>query len=224
MKQLIVNHKANLNYEEILEYESSIRNLDLIIMPSLCYLSIFQQGQYKLGSQDISEFVETNVTGEVNGVQLKSLNVKYVLIGHSDFRNKKQQSKESMLKKINNAIINNIIPIYCIGNNEFSNINDLKDEINEILTKYKDRKIIIAYEPVKNIGSKIIDFENIKNIIIELKEEILKLSNNTTLFYGGGLNVNNLDDVLSIKELDGILISSDSLDIKNVLDIYNKLK
>ena len=35
---IIVNHKSNLNYNEIIEYEKIIRDLDIIILPTLCYL------------------------------------------------------------------------------------------------------------------------------------------------------------------------------------------
>ena len=72
---IVINHKSNLNIDEIIEYEKNIRDLDIIIMPTLCYLPIFKNGSYKLGSQDISEFKEKARTGEINGEQLKSMNV-----------------------------------------------------------------------------------------------------------------------------------------------------
>ena len=81
---LIVNHKANIGYKEIIKYEKQIRKMNLIILPTLCYLNIFKKGKYILGAQDISRFEEGNRTGEINANQLKELKVKYVLVGHID--------------------------------------------------------------------------------------------------------------------------------------------
>ena len=33
-----------------------LRDLNVTIFPSLCYISLFQNGNYKLGAQDVSEF------------------------------------------------------------------------------------------------------------------------------------------------------------------------
>ena len=100
---IIINHKSNLNIEEIIEYEKNIREMDVIIMPTLCYLPIFKGGKYKLGSQDISEFKEKARTGEINGDQLKSMNVKYNMIGHSERRRYNEESDETMTIKFQNC-------------------------------------------------------------------------------------------------------------------------
>ena len=97
---LFVNHKSNLNFEEIQLYEKNIRDLNIIIFPSICYLPIFQNGKYQLGSQDITEFESPDKTGEITGDQLKNLNVKYCLIGHRDKRILKKEKLNVFISKI----------------------------------------------------------------------------------------------------------------------------
>ena len=220
--QIFVNHKANLNYEEIKRYEEKIRNLDLVVMPSISYMTLFQNGLYKLGSQDISEYKDTNMTGEINARQLKSLNVKYSLIGHSDLRNYKNVTDESVFKKLKICLDNNIIPIYCIGYKDNSDANEIISEINKVLDIIEDNNVIIAYEPKENIGVKSIDL-NLINDNINIIRSHIKDKNNIKLLYGGGVNIINVE-VIKKFDIDGILLSTESLNIDNLLKIYNMLK
>lgn len=214
---IIVNHKSNLNYNEIIEYEKNIRDLDIIILPTLCYLPLFQKGRYILGSQDISEFKEKARTGEINGEQLKSLNVKYNLIGHSERRMYNEESDETMLIKFKNCKDNNIIPVYCIGAN-------IESEI-DLAFKTNLDEIIIAYEPVENIGTKEPNLEYVEKRMKYIKEYILKKYNkDIKLLYGGGVNIRNIDKILNMKYHEGVLISSDALKVENLKIIYDKCK
>ena len=77
---IIINHKNNLNLNEIKKYERKLRKYKVIVLPTTCYLSLFQKSNYILGSQDISRYDNKCITGEIDGKQLKSLNVKYCLI------------------------------------------------------------------------------------------------------------------------------------------------
>ena len=147
---LIINHKANLTYKEIIDYEKNIRKLDLIIIPSLCYLPIFKKGKYKLGSQDISVFKETNRTGEINGAQLKSLNVKYCLIGHSDRREYNKEESKCILEKFKRCNENNIIPLYCIGETSNNYKDELEKQIDLIFSNSSFNELLIIYEPKYN--------------------------------------------------------------------------
>lgn len=220
--QIFVNHKANLNFEEIKRYEEKIRNLDLVVMPSICYMTLFQNGLYKLGSQDISEYNNTDITGEINVRQLKGLNVKYSLIGHSDLRNYKNVTDESVFKKLKICLDNNIIPIYCIGYKDNSDTNEIISEINKVLDIIEDNNIIIAYEPKENIGVKSIDL-NLINDNINIIRSHIKDKNNIKLLYGGGVNISNVE-VIKKFDIDGILLSTESLNIDNLLKIYNMLE
>lgn len=217
--QLIYNHKANLTKEEIIKYEKKLRKYNVIVLPSTCFLPFFNKGKYILGSQDISEFEENNRTGEINGKSLKSLNVKYCLVGHSERRIHNKETNESLINKLNNCKKYDIIPLYCIG--EKNNVNELNEQIDLYLNNVNFEKIHIIYEPVKNIGSNKINIEEIKNNINYITSYIKeKYNKDIQLIYGGGVNLNNIEQLKLIKEIDGLILSRDALDIKNLDKIY----
>lgn len=217
--QLIYNHKANLTKEEIIKYEKKLRKYNVIVLPSTCFLPFFNKGKYVLGSQDISEFEENNRTGEINGKSLKSLNVKYCLVGHSERRIHNKETNESLINKLNNCKKYDIIPLYCIG--EKNNVNELNEQIDLYLNNVNIEKAHIIYEPVKNIGSNEINIEEIKNNINYITTYIKeKYNKDVDLIYGGGVNINNIEQLKNIKEIDGLILSRDALDINNLDKIY----
>lgn len=223
---LILNNKANLTLEEIKSYEKRLRKYNLIILPTTCYLSLFQKGKYILGSQDISEFEETNRTGEINAKQLKSLNVKYALIGHSERRIYKKETEKTILNKINRCLENNITPLYCIGaSNEEDKEKQLIQELDLILNNCNDKEFYIIYEPLNNIGNNIPYLDTLEDSINYIRKYIKEKTNKKIkLIYGGGVNSSNIEYITNIKELDGIIISTESLKIKTLKNIYSKTR
>lgn len=217
--QLIYNHKANLTKEEIIKYEKKLRKYNVIVLPSTCFLPFFNKGKYILGSQDISEFEESNRTGEINGKSLQSLNVKYCLVGHSERRIHNKETNESLINKLNNCKKYDIIPLYCIG--EKNNVSELNEQIDLYLNNVNIEKAHIIYEPVKNIGSNEINIEEIKNNINYITSYIKeKYNREVHLIYGGGVKLKNIEQLKNIKEIDGLILSRDALDIKNLDKIY----
>lgn len=223
---LILNNKANLSLEEIKYYEKKLRKYKVIVCPSMCYLPLFQKGKYLLGSQDVSEFKEENRTGEINGKQLKSLNVKYCLIGHSERRLYNKETNDTLLNKLIRCFENNIVPLYCIGetNNENKEL-ELKQELDLVLNNFKDKEIYIIYEPLNNIGNENPDFDSLEETINFIKQYIKeKNSNSIKIIYGGGVNKDNIKLLTKIKELDGLIISTNSLKVDSLKDLYGKTK
>lgn len=223
---LIVNHKANVGYKEIIKYEKQIRKMNLIILPTLCYLNIFKKGKYILGAQDISRFEERNRTGEINANQLKELKVKYVLVGHIDRVEYNYETKEIIKDKLNRCKEKELIPLYCIGETKEDYTEEIVKEIDMYFDVYKDAKeCIFVYEPKKNIGNDKADFSKIEEVIKFIKEyTITKYNSTPQIIYGGGVRIENIDFIKSINEIKGIIISKKSLKINDLKEIYEKTK
>lgn len=223
---LIVNHKANLTCEEIIKYEKQIRKMNIILLPTNCYLPLFKKGKYILGSQDISSFSEKNRTGEINGEQLKSLNVKYSLVGHSDRIEYNKENKNEIKEKLSRCIENNITPLYCLGETEYETFtNEIKEEIDLYFETKNNKEIIFIYEPKKNIGNDDADFSKIEEITNYIKSYTTEKYNVIPkIIYGGGVRLNNISFIKKIKNLDGIIISKKSLNIKELKEIYKETK
>ena len=225
---IILNHKMNLTLEEIKAYELILRDYDVVVMPQTPYMGLFTNGKYTLGSQCISEY---EATGGVSGEALSCLNVKYVLVGHGERRNIKRDTDEVILKKIKESIKHNITPVLCIGENEEEKNNNktfdiLKNEIDFVFNNIKIKDLVIAYEPLWMIGKdQEIDPLYIEENINYIKKYVKEKYNiDIKVLYGGGINNKNISRIKTIKNLDGVLIGTASLDINNIIYMYNILK
>ena len=228
-KLIVTNFKMNLSKEEVLEYKRIVESSDiknLIISPSNIYLDLMNSNKYDLCAQDgYYEDFGTH-TGEVSFKQLKSLGVKYSLIGHSETRKK----DDHIPLKLKSCINNDIIPILCVGNNinenDASKLFGVLDKELKVLSGLKLNDIIIAYEPMWAIGTGITpSLSDIKSVHTYIKDVLSKVYNiKCKVIYGGSVNLSNIKEICSIDEVDGVLIGSSSLNPDNLLKMYNKIK
>ena len=97
-------------------------------------------------------------TGSVNSKMLKSVGASYVIIGHSEVR-QRGETNNLINKKIKVAIKSGLKIIFCVGETLKEKKGKLtkkvlSKQINLGLNKIKNKKgILIAYEPVWSIGS-----------------------------------------------------------------------
>ena len=61
-------------------------SINLIFAPSSIYLPLFKDSNINLCIQDIALNEKLNLTGDISIQQLKSLDVKYAIIGHFERR------------------------------------------------------------------------------------------------------------------------------------------
>lgn len=236
-KQIVLNHKLNLNYDELLTYIEKINELntnnDIIICPSFLYLEQFKKScKYKIGSQNVSNQIEGNFTGEVSAKQLNKLNINYSLVGHSERRKHYYEDDNLINDKVINCLNNNIIPIICVGESlEDKNNGDLELKINNQISQailgiddQITKEVIIAYEPIWAIGSGITpQIEEIEYVINYIYDILKAYKLKPVILYGGSVNKNNIKDILSINNINGVLIGSISSKIDEIIKIINEL-
>lgn len=234
MKYIVCNLKNKLNLEEIREYVDKLSKLNInkniIILPSYPYIPFFYKCNCSIGAQDISSFIDTTITGEVNGDQLKSLGCKYVLVGHSERKINKKEINIDFINKINNAQENDLSIIYCIGENKqekenMQTYNVLEKQISEVLNNVSVKNIMIAYEPIWAIGTgESPSKTELINIIDYIKETVMEKYNiDINVLYGGSVSDNNISELTSIKNLDGLLIGNYSIDSNNIQKIIDTM-
>ena len=226
---IVLNHKMNLNIEEIKAYEKTIRDYNVVVMPQTPYMGLFSKGKYTLGSQCISEY---NAPGGVSADALVGLNVKYVIVGHAERREIRNECDEIIAKKINMIINHGMTPILCVGESLAEKEAGLtyrviEKQISEVFKKVNTdyNKIIIAYEPVWSIGT------NMPPTKQEIEETIAFIKNylketylvETILIYGGSVNSKNIDTIKNIDNVEGVLVGSASLNIDEVIKIYTAI-
>jgi len=228
---IVLNHKMNLKIDEAKEYEEAIRDMDVIVMPQTPFLGLFtNEAKYILGSQCVSEY---NAPGGVSPEALASMNCKYVIVGHAERRIVRKEDCEIVARKIIEVINNEMIPIMCIGENIEQRDNDqtleiLENQISNVFGMIEGclGEVMIAYEPVWSIGTDQTPSNDEIAGILEFIKIICKdkYKLNPTLFYGGSVNASNIEEIKQINNLDGIIVGTASLDLKQVNQIYNVIK
>ena len=176
---------------------------------------------YDLCAQNAYYANDGSFTGEVSFKQLKSIGVKYCLIGHSERRSIFNETNDDVIRKFDSCIKNNIIPILCIeGSNDFNFI----DKQISFLKGRNLENVVIAYEPVWSIGTGYTpSSDNIKKSHLHIKNELSESVKNVKVLYGGSVNMSNIKEICSIDEVDGVLIGSASCDVSILISMYNKL-
>ncbi len=219
---IILNNKCHFSSNEFKNYLKQLNNIkqahNLIICPTFLYLNQVDSPNLILGSQDVSCYETGAYTGEVAASQLKSLNVKYTIVGHSERRLYFNETDFQIKQKLTNLLAQDIIPILCVGERQNQ---DQVEIISKQLEVLKDleyaSKVIIAYEPIWAIGSG-------KTPTIEQIEETVKFIKTNfpenKVIYGGSINENNINNLKS-KLIDGYLLGGLSIKPQN-LELFLK--
>lgn len=213
MKLVIANLKMNLLFSDIKKYKSKLEDAnvkDIIIAPSMLYLSYFSDSSINICSQNGYDKDSGAFTGKSSFKQLKSLGVKYALIGHSERRSLSKEGNDVISLKVESALRNEIIPILCIGETKSDKEDGktfkvLKEELEVLKDKNID-SIIIAYEPVW---------------AIVIKKEVKTYCDNFKIVYGGSVKLDNVKEICDSKYVDGVLIGGASNDADNLIKMYN---
>jgi triosephosphate isomerase len=71
--------------------------------------------EIRIGAQDLSKFDSGAYTGEVSGAFLKKLDVRYVLVGHSERRQFHDEDDVTVQAKTAAAFKHSLVPIICVG-------------------------------------------------------------------------------------------------------------
>ncbi len=239
MKIIVANLKMNFNLEENIVYKNTIEkfiqpNDNVIVCPSFPFLSFYNNGNYSLGAQTVSEYDKGPFTGEVGARDLTSLDVEYCLVGHYDRRKNFSEDGATIVTKINKLVENGITAILCIGETKEDKSSKktlavLQKQIIEIFNKIspeKYKKIIIAYEPIWAIGSgNICDTKKLNEVVTFIKNFMVKsYRTNITVLYGGSITEFNVGDLNDIPNLDGYLISSSIINPKSFESIISNCR
>lgn len=246
------NWKMNPNLNEAKELLNSmaieVNNWGLsskkkvAIIPPFPYLNLANEtikpiNNLYVGAQDCSPHENGAFTGEISASMLKSLGIEYCIIGHSERRNYHQENSHLLSEKVDQAILNDIRPIFCCGEpleirESEQHINYVMKQLNDALfylPKEKIVKTIIAYEPVWAIGTgKTATKEQAQEMHAAIRNEISKnygaeIGAYFTIIYGGSCNAKNASELFACPDVDGGLIGGASLNATEFSKIINAL-
>ena len=227
---VVLNNKSNLDKKEFMEYQNELKKIEsshqLVICPSQVYLNSIDLPTFDLGSQNVSSYHQGAYTGEIYAHQLKSLDVKYCLVGHSERRKYQRETNKDINEKIKRLLEEEITPILCIGETKEQKDSKrtksvLLSELNECLAGINNNDIIIAYEPIWAIGTGITPT---KDEVEDVLKEIKKVYQKNKLIYGGSLNQENIVEFKTSDLIDGYLLGGLSLKPQELKDFISKIE
>ncbi len=235
---IIANWKMNKDLQEVnfflddfkknISQQSGtfLENIKILIAPPFPFLNYMQKNIFStdisIVAQNLHHEKSGAFTGEVSAKILKSININYVIIGHSERRMYFNENDSVLEKKISLCLDNEICPIFCFGetyeDRGLNNHLNVIDKQLEVIQKSSVEKIILAYEPVWAIGSGKTPTVN------EIKEvhDFVKKTYNYPILYGGSVNESNAKDIFSIKSVDGGLVGGASLSPETFFSIIQK--
>ncbi|MEF3255206.1 MAG: triose-phosphate isomerase [Deferribacterales bacterium] len=241
---IAANWKMNLTLQEAKDFANELKkttfdykNKDVLIAPPSLYLTemIKILKKVKLSAQNI-HFESTGAfTGEISADMLLSLGVKWTIIGHSERRQLFGETDEMINKKVLKALDKGLNVILCVG--ELLNereaqiekeivISQLGLNLNNIYSEQM-KQVVIAYEPVWAIGTgktaKSEDAEEMHKTIRDFikKKYGRKIANNIRILYGGSVKPDNIKELMSMNNIDGVLVGGASLKFDSFLKIIN---
>jgi len=177
-------------------------------------------------------------TGEVSVEMLQSLNISFVVLGHSERREYFNETNQLLAEKVSICLAYNITPIFCCGEPlpireaETQNAYVAKqlEESLYHLNAEELQKIVIAYEPIWAIGTgKTASSQQAQEMHAFIRAELANKYDETTanavsILYGGSVKANNAKEIFSQPDVDGGLVGGASLIANEFVTIINSLK
>jgi triosephosphate isomerase (TIM) len=240
----VANWKMNFSFNQSIAFCTNHKDAltqltttaDIILCPSFDAIApisaIFKNTNVMIGVQNCSDQATGAYTGEVSAISLAEIGVTYCIVGHSERRMYYGETTEQIIKKVYLLYAANIIPIICIGESHTDFIdNRTYDALTQQLTpiveaikqqKEKIKKIVIAYEPVRAIGSGIIPEQQQLNSVFSWLSDYTHTQlpeYNIQLLYGGSVNGDNIKELKRTPLINGFLIGGASTEFEQFKNI-----
>jgi triosephosphate isomerase len=189
----------------------------------------------KLGAQNCHWAESGAFTGEVSARMLASVEVSYVIIGHSERREYFKETDEILARKVDAVLAYQMSPIFCCGEKLESRETGNHEAVVEAqlrhglfhLPEAEFSKVVIAYEPVWAIGTGMtatpLQAREMHGFIRSLiaRQYGNEIAQIIPILYGGSCNPANARELFSQPDVDGGLIGGASLKADDFLAIIN---
>jgi triosephosphate isomerase len=186
-----------------------------------------------LGAQNCHYIDKGAYTGEVSPDMLAKLGVQYVITGHSERREYFLETDEIVRKKTDAILRHGMHPILCVGETlEERNAGEAHKKVRtQLQAIFSGRsteealRVVVAYEPIWAIGTGMTaTASDAEDMCAYIREEIGQLvgpeaADGIPIQYGGSANEQNSAELLSQKNINGLLVGGASLDAKKFVTI-----
>jgi len=176
-----------------------------------------------IAAQNVYDKPEGAFTGEVAVSQLKDVDVKWAILGHSERRGLLTESDAFIASKTKAAIEGGIGVILCCGESleereKGITVAVVEKQLKAVVDVVKDWKnIVVAYEPIWAIGTgKVATTQQAQEVHAAIrgflgKELSPEVAAATRILYGGSVNEKNCSELAKQPDIDGFLVGGASL-------------
>ncbi|RYG35681.1 MAG: triose-phosphate isomerase [Chitinophagaceae bacterium] len=193
---------------------------------------------YYVSAQNCSNKKSGAYTGEVSAEMLKSIGIKYCIVGHSERREYFGETNTQLAEKVNILLKHDITPIFCCG--EPLNIREANGQDKHVETQIQESlfhlsaddlvRVVIAYEPIWAIGTgKTASTGQAQEMHASIRSVLGKrygneIASQVSILYGGSVKANNAAEIFAAPDVDGGLVGGASLVAKDFIQIIQSLK
>jgi triosephosphate isomerase len=179
----------------------------------------------QVGAQTMHHAAEGAFTGETSPAMLAELGIPYVLLGHSERRQYYNENDADLAKKVRAALDAGLRPVLCCGETleereggktESKVGGQLDADLAEVGVA-ELAEVAIAYEPIWAIGTGVTATpqqaqETVAFCRARVRERFGDAADGVRILYGGSVKPDNIDELMSQPDIDGVLVGGASLD------------
>ena len=233
MKIIAGNWKMNGTREMLKNMIEALRGVKTKNRVILCVpypLLDAESGTAFIGAQDISRHDHGAFTGEVSANMIAATGAKYVIVGHSECRAYHSDTNDIVRAKATAAIAAGLTPIICVGETmdekqAGKTMAIIESGVRESIPS-DARDVIVAYEPRWAIGAGITptaDEISAAHTLIANTLTDMGLDG-TPVLYGASVKGSNAAEIMSIANVDGVLVGGASLKPDDFIPIITSIE
>ena len=182
--------------------------------------------KFALGAQNCHPEDKGAFTGEISASFLAKLNVRYVIVGHSERRELFHETDEDVRLKVAAVVRQKMTPIICVGETlaereAGTTMDKVIGQVKEALKGSSPAQIgsfVIAYEPIWAIGTgKTATAADAQEVCGAIRRAVVEAASEDAgrtvrIQYGGSVKAGTIKELMAQPDIDGALVGGASLD------------
>jgi triosephosphate isomerase len=211
--------------------EEDVEGQDIVVCPPFTALRSLQtliqsdRIPVALGAQDVHTAPEGAYTGDISVPMLARLDVRYVIVGHSERRLHHAEDDALVARKAAAALKGGLRPIVCVGEGESARESGQAEEV--VLAQLRGslvdvdpsaaEDLVIAYEPVWAIGTgRTATPTDAQEMAASIRGALTErygqdMAAGVRVLYGGSVKPANIRSLMVLEDVDGVLVGGASL-------------
>jgi triosephosphate isomerase len=176
------------------------------------------------GAQNVSQHPKGAFTGEVSAGMLREFGCRYVIVGHSERRQRFGEDDRTVALKAKAVLAAGMVPIICVGETLAERESGVTEDVVErqiaaVLDESGGEGLkgaVLAYEPVWAIGTgRTATPEQAQAVHAHIRGLLAKrggsLGDAVPILYGGSVKAANAAELFAMADVDGGLIGGAAL-------------